>query len=180
MVIHQNWSSKIHSPQKKALRPPKTKRSCFHDDLPPLFVNFWNWKASESMTKWNHSFWRNRQQIRVFLSLRKKRPKKTPLIPPRSPWLALVTRRIFWVPQTRRTHLSERSGSYPKLVGCGNYHRLDVIVCENSSQKKNHPSWSIMSCVENSKLWSIWGGFPKVVAGKLSDLQIKFWKHPKW
>lgn len=180
MVIHQNWSSKIHSPQKKSPQTPKNKAKLFswwpsptfrqllklegvriHDKVKPLFLE-------ESTTNPCVSF-----------SQKKKAQKNTPH-PPRSPWLALVTRRIFWVPQTRRTHLSERSGSYPKLVGCGNYHRLDVIVCENSSQKKNHPSWSIMSCVENSKLWSIWGGFPKVVAGKLSDLQIKFWKHPKW
>lgn len=42
VVIHQNWSSKIDSPQKNS------PQSCFHDELRPRFVNFWNWNVSES------------------------------------------------------------------------------------------------------------------------------------
>lgn len=198
VVIHQNWSSKIDSPQKNS------PQSCFHDELRPRFVNFWNWNVSESWQNETTLFGGIDNKSLCFFDLggpflenilwplhhklKKKRhlkiPKKnnfcSPKIsqkspqddngtqekpPPASPWLAVVTRRIFWVPQTRRPYLSEDQGLILNSLGVRTTNRLDVIVCENSSQKKNHPSLiNHVMCGKFQALVDL-GRFPQIVAG---------------
>ena len=94
--------------------------------------------------------------------------------PPASPWLAVVTRRIFWVPQTRRPYLSEDQGVILNSLGVGTTNRLDVIVCENSSQKKKSsqfdqschvwkiPSFGRFGEVSPNSCWKVIGSPNKI------------------